>query len=126
MHLDDILVVSQDRDHHLEHLHVVLDLMVWNGLVLNLEICSFAQKKTDYLEHKISPAVIIPLHPHVDALLLQPRSQDLSGLQRILGMVNFYRCFLPLRPLIDAQALLIIRYNVINVNVNLSFRYPVL
>ena len=54
MHLDDVLVVSQDRDLHLEHLHVVLDLMVQNGLVL----------------YKITPAGISPLHRHVDALPL--------------------------------------------------------
>ena len=52
---------------------------------------------------------IVPLHRHVDALLLQPHPQDVRGLQRFLGMINFYRRFLPwiartLRPLTDALA----------------------
>ena len=52
---------------------------------------------------------IVPLRCHVDALLLQPHPQNVLGLQRFLGMINFYRCFLPgiartLRPLTDALA----------------------
>ena len=42
-------------------------------------------------------------------LLLHPHPQDVRGLQRFLGMINFYLCFLPgiartLRPLTDALA----------------------
>ena len=76
---------------------------------MNLEKCSFGQEEIDYLGHKISSAGIIPLRKHVDALLLQPQPQDVRGLQRFLGMVNFYRRFLPgvartLRPLTNALA----------------------
>jgi len=57
-----------------------------------------------HLEHKITVDGIVPLRRHVDALLLQPRPQDVHGLQRFLGMINLYRRFLPgiartLRPL---------------------------
>ena len=62
----------------------------------------------DYLRHNITPAGIVPLCLHVDALFLHPRPQDVFGLQRFLGMVNFYRRFLPriaktLLPLTDAM-----------------------
>ena len=107
VYLDDVLVASTDRKSHLQHLRVVLDLLVQNGLVLNLDKCSFAQPEMEYLGHRISPAGIVPLRRHVDALLLQPHSHDVRGLQRFLGMINFYRRFLPgiartLRPLTDA------------------------
>ena len=67
-----------------------------NGLVLNLEKYSFAQMKIDYLRHNMSPSGIVPLCRHGDALFLQPSPQDICGLQRFLGMVNFYRHFLPM------------------------------
>jgi len=107
IYLDDVLVASRNRKLHIKHLRVVLDLLVQNGLILNLDKCSFAQSEIDYLGHKITAAGIIPLRRHVDALLLQPRPQDVRGLQRFLGMINFYRRFLPgvagtLRPLTDA------------------------
>ena len=92
VYLDDILVASTNRT-HLKHLPVVLDLLVQNGLVLNLEKCSSGQEEIEYLDHKITPSGIVPLRKHVDALLLQP--QDVCGLQRFLGMINFYRRFLP-------------------------------
>ena len=92
VYLDDILVASTNRT-HLKHLPVVLDLLVQNGLVLNLEKCSSGQEEIEYLDHKITPSGIVPLPKHVDALLLQP--QDVCGLQRFLGMINFYRRFLP-------------------------------
>ena len=109
IYLDDILVASRSRKLHLQHLRVVLELLVQNGLVLNLDKCSFAQNEIEYLGHKITAAGIVPLRRHVDALLLQPRPQDVRGLQRFLGMINFYRRFLPgiartLRPLTDALA----------------------
>ena len=69
-------MASSDRRTHLEHLPVVLDLLVQNGLVLNLEKCSFDQCEIEYLGHKITSAGIVPLHGHVEALLLQPHPQD--------------------------------------------------
>ena len=107
IYLDDILVASRGWGLHLKHLRVVLELLVQNGLVINLEKCRFALPEIDYLGHKITATGIVPLHRHVEALLQQPRPQDVCSLQRFLGMVNFYRRFLPgiakiLRPLTDA------------------------
>ena len=77
--------------------------------MLNLDKCSFLQHKIEYLGHEITVDGIVPLSCHVDALLLQQHPQDVCGLQRFLGMINFYRLFLPgiartLRPLTDALA----------------------
>ena len=58
--------------------------------MLNLDKCSFVQHEIEYLGHKITVDGIIPLRRHVDALLLQPHPQDVRGLQRFLGMINFY------------------------------------
>ena len=88
-------MASQSGDLHLEHLCVVLDLLVLNGLVLNQEKCSFAQREIDYLGHRITPAWIVPLLSHLNALLFQPHPQDVRGLQKFVGMVIFYRRLLP-------------------------------
>ena len=100
-------MASTNRRSHLKHLRVVLDLLCQNRLVLNLEKCSFGQGEIDYLGHKITSAGMIPLCKHVEALLLQPQPHDVHGLQRFLGMINFYHHFLPgvartLRPLTNA------------------------
>ncbi len=100
-------MASTNRRTHLEHLRLVLELLVQNGLVHNLDKCSFAQMEIEYLGHRVTSDGIVPLRRHVDALLLQPHPQDVRGLQRFLGMINFYNRFLPgiakiLRPLMDA------------------------
>ena len=56
-----VFIYLDDRGLHLKHLHVVLDLLVQNGLILNQDKCSFAQPEIEYLGHKITPAWIIPL-----------------------------------------------------------------
>ena len=109
IYLDDILVASRGRGLHLKHLRVVLELLVQNGLVINLDKCSFALPEIEYLGHKITATGIVPLRRHVESLLQLPPPQDVRSLQRFLGMVNFYRRFLPgiakiLRPLTDALA----------------------
>ena len=95
IYLDNVLIASRTRKLHIEHLRVVLELLVQNGLVLNLDKCSFVQHEIEYLGHKITVDGIVPLRRHVDALLLQPHPQDVRGLQRFLGMINFYHRFLP-------------------------------
>ena len=76
IYLEDILVASRTKKLHIEHLLIILELLVQNGLVLNLDKCSFVQNKIEYLRHKITVDGIVPLRRHVDALLLQPHPQD--------------------------------------------------
>ncbi len=57
----------------------------------------------EYLSHRITVDGIVPLRRHVDALLLQPHPQDVRGLQRFLGMINFYRRFLHIIPSVLIQ-----------------------
>ena len=77
---------------------------------LNLQKCSIAQELIEYLDHKITPSGIASLHNQTCwCLSTPPHSQDVHGLQRFLGMINFYRRFLPevaktLCPLTDALA----------------------
>ena len=63
IYLDDVLVASQTRKLHIEHLRVVLELLVQNGLVLNLDKYSFVQHEIEYLGHKITVDGIVPLRP---------------------------------------------------------------
>ena len=75
-----------------------------------IQKCSIAQELIEYLGHKkLLLALLLSTIKHVDALLLQPHSQDVRGLQRFLGMINFYCHFLlevarTLCPLTDALA----------------------
>jgi hypothetical protein len=105
-YLDDVLVASQPADHE-QAVRQVLQRLKENGLVLNLDKCEFAKEEIDFLGHRVTAAGVTPLVSHVKAVQEFPPPEDKQSLQRFLGLVNFYRRFLPgaagvLKPLTDA------------------------
>ena len=62
IYLDDVIVASRNRKLHIEHLRVFLELLVQNGLVLNLDKCSFVQNEIEYLELRL---LLMALFPYV-------------------------------------------------------------
>jgi hypothetical protein len=82
-------------------------ILAANGLALNLEKCVFAVPELDFLGHRISAAGVAPLRDNIQVILDFPKPTDCKSLQRFLGMINYYRRFLPvaagmLRPLTAA------------------------
>ena len=79
------------------------------GLVINRSKCVFGTRELDFLGHRVSSAGVRPLPEKVRAVKDYQVPQLVKSLQRFLGMLNFYRRFLPnisavLRPLTDALA----------------------
>ena len=109
VYLDDILVASPNLQAHLQHLQQLLTILRDNGLLVNISKCVFAQQQLPFLGHTVSASGITPLPSAVSAVNNFPQPQTLKDLQRFLGLINFYRRFLPaaaamLRPLTDALA----------------------
>jgi hypothetical protein len=55
----------------------------------------FAVSSLKFLGHMVDEAGITPLPRHVAAVQDCPPPTDIKQLQRFLGLINFYRCFLP-------------------------------
>jgi Reverse transcriptase (RNA-dependent DNA polymerase) len=107
VYMDDVLVASTSQEQHVAHLREVFIRLQQQGLVLNIEKCSFGQKQLDYLGHHVSASGIRPMAARVEAIAKFPRPTTVGHLQTFLGMANFYRRFIPaaaqvLRPLTDA------------------------
>jgi Reverse transcriptase (RNA-dependent DNA polymerase) len=107
VYLDDILIATTDMDSHLKVLQQVLSILQQINLLINPAKSSFAQSTATYLGHTISAAGIAPLDSHVTAIKEFPTPTTPKQLQRFLGLLNFYRHFLPiaaavLRPLTDS------------------------
>ena len=104
VYLDDNLAATATAKEHLQVLRQVFQLLKDNGLVLNLQKCEFFQDSIAFLGHKVHSGGVEPLSGHVDAITNTPPPSTPKELQRFLGMINFYRRFLPaaaniLRPL---------------------------
>ena len=107
MYVDDILVFSSSLEAHVDHLRQVLLLCRQHGLTIGLPKCEFAVEKIEFIGHILSSSGCSPLVKHTTAISEFPVPADKPALQRLLGMVNFYRKFLRgaarvLAPLTDA------------------------
>jgi hypothetical protein len=91
----DSWVGSPDRQTHLRHLEAFFSALATNGLSINLEKCVFAAPSLEILGHTISATGAAPTADHAAEIENCPPPQDIKQLQSFLGMVNFYRCFLP-------------------------------
>ena len=77
--------------------------------MVNRKKCVFGARELDFLSHRVSSVGVRPLPDKVRAVEKFQIPQTVKSLQRFLGMLNFYRRFLPnisavLRPLTDALA----------------------
>jgi hypothetical protein len=106
VYLDDILIASRDLSEHMRHLRLVFEILQNAGLQINLAKCTFSVSSLTFLGHNVDSSGISPMEKHVKALTDFPPPSDLKQLQRFLGLINFYRRFLPgiagtLQPLTD-------------------------
>ena len=93
--MDDILVASRDWREHLIHLREVFRRLQQAGLILNLAKCTFGRTSVDFLGHQVSGSGIRPLADKVEALRRHPCPTTVKELQQFLGLLNFYRRFIP-------------------------------
>jgi hypothetical protein len=105
-YLDDHLIASRTLEEHLLHLQQFFQVLQENGLTINPAKCVFAVPSLKFLGHTVDEAGITPLPRHVTAVQDCPPPTDIKQLQRFLGLINFYRRFLPavartLKPLTD-------------------------
>ena len=109
VYIDDVLVASETAEQHESDLRQLFGALKRCGLVLNRDKCVFGVSEIQFLGHTVSERGIKPLPSNVEAVRRFERPRTVKALQRFLGLINFYRRFLPkvaasMRPLTDALA----------------------
>lgn len=94
-YIDDILVASDSPEQHLIHLQILFKRLTEYGVVINSAKCVFGQAEVTFLGYRVSEAGTRPLPEKVDAIRTYPRPETIKKLRKFLGMINFYRRFLP-------------------------------
>ncbi|CAH0384754.1 unnamed protein product [Bemisia tabaci] len=94
-YLDDILVASKDKKEHKKHLHLIFQRLAKYGIIINIKKSIFFADSLEFLGYEVSAQGIRPLPDRIKALMEYPPPADAHGLRRFLGMMNFYRLFLP-------------------------------
>ncbi len=95
VYIDDVLVASETSADHIQHLDTVLSRLNDFGLSINADKCCFGQASVKYLGHEISSHGCRPLPEKIKAVSDFPPPTTKKQLRRFLGMVNFYRRFIP-------------------------------
>ena len=94
-YLDDLRVASRSPQEHMEHLFILFQRLREFGLVINLEKCTFNVPEIEFLGHTVSARGALPLQSNVEAVQQFPEPATIKDMQVFLGMVNFYRRFIP-------------------------------
>lgn len=94
-YLDDILVASTSDVEHEAHLSQLFQRLKSHGIVINAEKCCFGQPSVDFLGHRIDATGITPLPAKSQAIRDFPMPTTRRKLRQFLGLVNFYRRFVP-------------------------------
>ena len=95
VYIDDLLVASTSKEEHLQHLELVFDLLRENGLVVNRPKCILGVSSLEFLGYTVDSNGIAPLDERVDAIRQTSPPTTVKELQRFLGMINYYRRFIP-------------------------------
>lgn len=95
VYLDDILVASKTVVEHRAHLEEVFGRQNRYHLVVNIKKSQFGAETLDFLGHTVNSRGIIPLPSKVQAILDFPTPLEAWPLRGYLGMLNFYRRFIP-------------------------------
>lgn len=94
-YIDDILIFSEDEEKHYEHINIILNALDNAGLKLNLDKCQFFQSRIEYLGYIINDKGIDINQNRLEEIRNYPRPKNLRTLRGFLGILNYYKRFIP-------------------------------
>ena len=95
VYIDDILITGSSQEDHLERLGLVLQRLQDFGFRLRRVKCAFFLQSVEYLGHVITAEGLKPCDKKVRAIIAAPSPKDISQLRSFLGLMNYYKKFLP-------------------------------
>lgn len=94
-YVDDILVFSSSASQHEEHLRILFQKLREFGMVINPSKCVLGAEEVTFLGYCINAQGTRPPEERIKALLDFPPPKTVQAMRRFLGMINYYRRFLP-------------------------------
>ena len=94
-YLDDILIYSPDIETHLKHQELIFQRLREVDLKLKMEKCSFLKKHIQYLGHIVSGDGIKLVPEKLSSIQQMPRPYTPKEVKQFLGLVGYYRKFIP-------------------------------
>ena len=95
VYIDDILILSNSFEEHMELVQKVLSTLNNHNIKLNPEKCQWFRPEVDFLGHHVSRTGITKQQKYIDKVDKFPRPETIRQLREFLGLVNFQRKFVP-------------------------------
>lgn len=92
---DDIIIASEDIETHRTHVRAIFQRLKQYSLTINLNKCVFAKPEVKFLGHIVNTNGVRPQPQKVEAITSFEKPKIAKDLKRFLGMINFYRRFIP-------------------------------
>ena len=93
--IDDILITGSDDQSHLESLREVLKRLSEHNIKLKKEKCSFMEERVVYMGHMVDENGIHATEDKIEDVKNSPLPTNVSQLKSYLGLIGYYRAFLP-------------------------------
>ena len=95
-YVDDCLTNSPDINGHLGDLRIALRCLEKAGIQLRHDKCKFGYNECEFLGHRISGEGRTPTQSYTERISKFPVPKSAAELQRFLGTVGYYRCYIPI------------------------------
>lgn len=95
VYIDDILIASENESDHMQDLEALFTRLSNNNLKINAVKCLFGTDSLEFLGHLVNTNGIMPLPDKIKAISEFSRPLKLNGLRRFVGMISYYRKFIP-------------------------------
>lgn len=94
VYLDDIIVISNTFEEHLDRLRDLAARLRAANLSINLQKSKFCVSEVAYLGYILGQTGIRPNPERIEAIVNFERPKSLRAVRRFLGMCNYYRRFI--------------------------------
>jgi hypothetical protein len=91
--IDDVIIFSQNLEHHKQHLRQVLGQLREKGVKCHPSKMRVGSPDVDYFGHKVVPSGTAPMMVKVEAIVRMLPPTDVSELRAVLETANYYRKF---------------------------------
>ena len=92
--VDDILIYSQSKEEHEDHLRFVLQALGEHHLYAKCSKCEFWLTEMRFLGHEVSASGVSVDPKKVEAIICWERSKSVFEIRSFLGLTGYYRRFI--------------------------------